>query len=67
MRQIHPKLDCMKANSFQESEAETEGKDVMPNKIAKTKAKTPAKQKFGLFKYNRINKMTSVNWCHKNI
>jgi len=36
----------MKANSFQESEAETEGKDVIPNKIANTKATTPARQNF---------------------
>ena len=40
----------MKANSFHESDAETEGNDVMPNRIAKTKAKTPKnKLKFGLF------------------
>ena len=33
----------MKANSFQDKEAETEGKDVIPNKMAKTKDKTPEK------------------------
>jgi hypothetical protein len=35
----------MKANSFQDKAAETDGKEVMPNRIAKTKAKTP-KTKF---------------------
>ena len=44
MRQIQPKLDWMKANSFQDKEAETEGKDVMPNKMANTKDKTPGKE-----------------------
>jgi len=35
----------MKANSFQDKAAETDGKEVMPNRIANTKAKTP-KTKF---------------------
>ena len=31
----------MKANSFQESDADTEGNDVIPRRMAKTKATTP--------------------------
>ena len=38
----------MKANSFQDKEAETEGKDVIPNKMAKTNDKTPEKD-YSLF------------------
>ena len=45
MRQIQPKFDWMKANSFHDNEAETEGRDVMPNKMAQTKAKTPKSKK----------------------
>jgi hypothetical protein len=41
IRQTHPRLDWMKANSFQDKAADTEGNDVMPNRMAKTNASTP--------------------------
>ena len=43
MRHNHPRLDCTKANSFQDRDADTEGSDVIPNKMATTNARTPEK------------------------
>jgi hypothetical protein len=41
----------MKANSFHDKAAETDGKEVMPNRIANTKAKTPKQSLFFEVKY----------------
>jgi hypothetical protein len=51
MRQAQPRFDWMKANSFQEREADTDGSDVMPNKMAKTNARTPETRK------------KKIRWC----
>ena len=44
-RQIQPSLDWTKANSFQVMEAVTEGRDVMPRRMDRAKARTPIKRK----------------------
>jgi hypothetical protein len=41
IRHNHPRFDWMNANSFHDNEAETDGKEVIPSRIANRKATTP--------------------------
>jgi len=69
MRHHHPKLDWMNANSFQDRAAETDGKEVIPRRMANTNATTPVSGEFDLGSYstNGINNFLKTNLLLRNI